>query len=118
MAYLTTHERYLAHRYIAYSLARITLEHDLKAIDSFKIPELYGNLITTALDQISLHLRDIKREMKRLGLRVADGQEHGHYMLICRGYTEQTNFTAPILRVKVFDVLIEVFRSKTKKTPC
>src|SRR5690625_2929412 len=105
MQLLTKEESQLVHDYIFTEWARKVLEKDLNKVNTFKFPDVYRELIESALHRLSLDMRDIKRKMFDQGIKVYDTEveqiETGkvfRYEVKCRGIHEEMSYMDHMVR--------------------
>ncbi|MCE4051558.1 MULTISPECIES: hypothetical protein [Bacillaceae] len=90
-------DRRLISQSVHLALVLSVLEYDRKKIEgtSFKIKNVYLNLIEHTMLKVQADLKVIKEDMKRNQLRVQRGKNDGfatEYDFYCRGYHEPHRF--------------------------
>ncbi|MCM3762191.1 hypothetical protein M3212_15570 [Alkalihalobacillus oceani] len=95
----------LVHQFIFLPLARTVFEQDRQKIGQakLKIPFPYVQMIDAAIKEITLDLRNLRRETRRSGLTVY--KEEQGYLVVWRGYRNKVSYTPDAMRRHVSDVM-------------
>lgn len=87
---ITEEDHALIKPYILLPIVLSAFERDISVINgTVKTPEPYKEIITAAMDRVTLDLTELRREFKQRGIKVLDMQrtERGYEaQYLCRGY--------------------------------
>ncbi|CAM2956059.1 hypothetical protein PASE110613_09455 [Paenibacillus sediminis] len=104
---ITNDELSLIKSYLIYIFIQRVFERDSKIMEQsgvFKTPELYIEVVQTAIDRVSLLLREAKKQFQQHHIRVysikqSDAGITAHYE--CRGYHGQMNILWSTFRAEM-----------------
>lgn len=105
MLYGDEEDRILVDKYIMYPMLLTIFNRDLRVIAAspFKLRQPYITLVEKVMNAISYELRDVKREMMKRKIKVADARpvdDITEYQIFIRGYQEVMRFPNVHLRNK------------------
>ncbi|GAE36453.1 hypothetical protein [Halalkalibacter akibai] len=107
---LNKEELKLVKHYIYLPLLRKVLEYDNQKIKetNLKFTAPYLLLIEKTINQVSLDLGKVKKEMLRKGITVYNqgkGDNVCKYLIVCRGYRENMNLFPHLMKNEVLEYM-------------